>query len=362
MRSMLDLFRKRELPVAFLEDATHRLDRSLFRGGVESELASNGLQLSPANIILAAAVHYHGRNGPKKSFKNLLDAWCEVAPSILRGGFSLGLSGHETNEFQAKSSEVIAVGIGLCAAKELFGVSYSDISPIVGSGKRCDFEFTKNYLAYTLETKGRKYSGQIKHAVSDVYKKKENYTGAKYGFVSHLPRDGSSCSLKVVDPEFEPREVSNLNRVITRLNHYAKAASLSGFWRLSELLVERAKLIDKIGTLEEFNEKPLDFGNVEKLGIGFRLRASSWDSAFFISKADNKALRVEKDTLTLTFGLQENLMEVLERQDYDKLLSVDFKESTEEHFLGPIPLPGAATCHNDGTVLVAIPTSAIHDR
>jgi hypothetical protein len=347
-----EFFRPRNISVSFRDLPGHPVDRSLFESIAFGRISDSGsYPCSPAELLQAAAVHYQGR------FRNLrsaqwLNACLEVLPSLAPDPADrLALNSNESSEFQVKSSEVIAVGIGLSLCKRLFRVRYQDINTIERSGKRCDFEFIRNNHGYVIETRGRKDSVQIKYAIEDVFEKKAHHRGARYGFVCHLPRDGQPCSATVVDPPLPPRRIAPWQRASLILKYYSRAARLAGFWRLSDMLNERARRISRAQSAQGFDRVELDYGNIEKLGRPMTVRAANATAHFFVSPSDQPEGLFRFRDFSFVFGLDATLMRLLQFQDFDALL--DYRLQSPPDLQEPIHF------NEDGTILAATPAAAL---
>ncbi|MCB9236009.1 MAG: hypothetical protein H6581_30460 [Bacteroidia bacterium] len=285
MPSFLELFHlahKRTVPVGLIQDPGHPIDSSLFNPQKFQELVQDGLKVSPLEIILSAMIHYKGR-WPKSPTMRLVSSISEIIGSVRNPGSNKELlfNDQETNEWQTRSTEAIAVGLANILASQLFEIPTSYINVIEGSKKRCDFEFVKSLKRYVFESKGRKRS--ISDAVKDTYEKKSHYSNAfKYGFFSKVPRNHRPTEINILDPDFVPEEISRDILIAKILQHYASVAIGAGWWRMSEELEKRARLIIRSGNSEQFNNQNLDFGNVVKLGQAYQLNSTDESFSFFL--------------------------------------------------------------------------------
>lgn len=352
---ILSFFVDRHIPVEFRSLPTHPIDSSLFDRAEHARTLANGyFECSPAQLLQASSVHYQGRFRHSRP-RQWLNACHEVLPSVEPWSYKaagLRLNSNESTEFQAKSSEVIAVGLGLSLCRKLFQIRYQDISTIERTGKRCDFSFIKNGRGYVVETRGRKQEFQIRYAIDDVFLKKAHHSGAKYGFVCHLPREGQASSVIVVDPPFESHRVMEWERIARLLRYYSSASRLAGFWRLSELLNERVALLTDSKQSKQFNRVPLDYRNIEKLGSPVGMRLENVNASFFVPRSSGSEGLFGYMGYAFIIGLEQSLFEALESQDFDRLSSFRFPASSSE----AISRPRVGACVNDdGTVFTAIP-------
>lgn len=355
---VISFFQPRQIPVEFRDLPGHTVDRSLFDSLSYQGVTTRGFfECSPAQLLQAAAVHFQGRYRTSPSLQ-WLNACHEVLPSLQLGPGQdryLRLNSSETGEFQTKSTEVIAVGLGLALSRQLFQIRYQDVSTIEGTKKRCDFSFQKNSLGYVLETRGRKRHEQIKPAIDEVFDKKANHSGAKYGFVSHLPREGQASSVIVVDPPSDARPLEQWDQVARLLRYYSSAARLSGFWRLSDLLNVRANALSETRDLRQLSGRPLEFGNVEKLGYPIEIRSRNYVAEFFVPRmAGTEGLFAYRGMLFVV-GLAPELFRLLQAQDFDRLLGFRLPDYSEVQ--GDI----AANVNDDGTVMAAVPARMLGD-
>lgn len=352
IHQILSFFRSRHVPVEFRNFPEYPIDTSLFDTVSHNRIVHTGFfECSPAELLQAAAIHFQGRYRTSRPHQ-WLNACHEVLPSLelnMRGSQHLCLNSNESSEFQAKSTEVIAVGLGLALSQRLFRIKYQDISTIEGTGKRCDFSFQKNGFSYVLETRGRKREGQIDTAIDDVFEKKAHHSGAKYGFVSHLPREGEASSVIVVDPPVDAQPVEEWEHIARLLRYYSSASRLSGFWRLSDLLNERADALAETKDLAQFDERPLEFGNIEKLGHAIEVKSRGISAQFFVPRDQGNEGLFAYEGYAFVIGLVPELFELLQAQDFRGLLNL---RSPDVH---PSSDTIAANINDDGTIFAAIP-------
>lgn len=354
MLKLISLFRDRRIPVEFRNLPQHSIDSSLFDQVEYAKIVEDGyFRCSPAELLQAAAVHFQGRH--KSRSIRFLNACLEIWPSLSDGPQaynSLRLNSSESSEFQAKSSEVIGVGLGLSLCRRLTGIRYQDISTIQSTGKRCDFSFVKNSLDYIIEVRGRKGENQVTSAIKDVFIKKSNYSAAKYGFVSHLPRGGQQSSIVVIDPPSKPQKIEDWEKVSRLLRHYSRASRLAGFWRLSDLLLLRSADLISSQSLKYYNRVPLDFGNILKMGRLIDITTNGKMSQSFVASNNCSLFAHNGDVLLM--GLDRQLIKILEDQEYEKLLS--FREEPLTSSLSP-SVEFVARINDDGTTLIGMPAS-----
>lgn len=337
------LFKQKDIPVTFLNN----VDTSLFDQIQYSNIQTNGIKLSPINIIHYACIHYSGRY-KKNSIMKFINSFVELIPSIQNSsGTDLYLSDEENNEFQAKSSEVLAVGICIGLTSKLFAINKNEIGLIEGSGKRCDFYFIKNNLEYYIESKGRK--GAISSAISDVLDKKSEYQpyAPKYGIISQLPRNGNKVHATVVDPDFIPTEITFREKIRRLLFHYSKVSYLAGFWLLGDLLVERSEALREDVDISTFDKKALDYGNIYKFGNVLDISIGNHTGKVFIPR-DNRiqGIRESFENYTAVFLMDQRLMKILEEQDFHTLVEYRMQENNHHDSLYSI--------HNDGSIFAFI--------
>ncbi|MDR3483152.1 MAG: hypothetical protein P4L91_20840 [Burkholderiaceae bacterium] len=271
-----------------------------------------------------ATVHYASRFQDSNTLR-FLNALIETMQSFGTGvDRALYLDGSESGELQGSSTEVIAVGLCIGLTANLFDINKNQINPIYASGKRCDYRFEKNGLEYLVESKGRKHTGNLQAAVNDIFSKKANSTIGvpKYGVISHLPRDGNPCAMWVVDPEYVPAKVSLERRAMYLLAHYVSKARLAGFWRLADLLDERRVHLTRGGNLRDIDRQPLEYGSVMKLGTtaAFEFANGTQYQAFY-SREQLAAFDGPDNAPKLVAGLERDAIEMLETQDFEKLMS-----------------------------------------
>jgi len=322
------LFSQRNIPVNFLDCHGSTIDRSLFDQAQYRTIRQHGIKLSPINIIHYASVHYIGRFRNNVSMR-FINSFIDIVSSIgISSDGGLYLLSDENNELQARSSEVLAVGICIGLSSKIFSINKNRIGLIDGPGKRCDFYFIKDNQQYYIESKGRK--GSITTAIQDIFLKKANHDqhSPKYGIISQLPRSTERVNVTVVDPEFVPEEMSTNEQIRRLLVHYKKIAYLSGFWRLGELLTERHNAISDGIDYTELNEKALDYQNVLKMGIGIEVNIGGVRSEVFFPRGNRYGFRKQVGDLFSLFLMERELIEILERQDFKRLIEYELKEET----------------------------------
>lgn len=349
------LFTKRQISIKFLDKDGCNVDTNLFDQKNYNDISQNGISLSALNIMHCASIHYSGRFRNSLSLR-FVNSFIEVISSIQdttnsTNGFLFSTA--ENNEFQARSSEVIAVGICIALTSKLFKIEKNLIGLIEGSGKRCDFYFIKNNLEYYIESKGRK--GNINSAIQDIFNKKLNYdpVAPKYGVISHIPRSSENTSVTVVDPEFTPEEINKNERVKRLLLHYSKISYLSGFWRLGDLLKERYKKISSGTHYSEFDQISLDYGNVVKMGRSIQVSIEGLSAQVFIPRDRRFGFTKEIEVYTALFLMEGKLLKILEKQDFDSLL--EYKRKEESLILND----SAFSILNDGSIFCFILTKEL---
>jgi hypothetical protein len=161
----------------------------------------------------------------------------------------------------------------------------------------------------------------------------------------------------VVDPKYTAREVSRENSIEALLRYYGHVAYLAGFWRMGDLLSNRAEKI-KLGTsLADLERKDLDYENVLKFGGSIGIRVGNFTSRIFFPKGDDFGFRHDMDGYQAFFAMEERLVEILTRQDYEALqeYNVPVKEDIEadRSFL---------SVANDGSILMLAPNDLLPQR
>ncbi|WP_157976498.1 hypothetical protein [Parahaliea mediterranea] len=312
----------RLVPVVFENSTAHPLDISLFDTNAYATIQGTGFKTTPLRIIRSAMVHYSGRF-PDSSILRFTNSLIDLIQSLdgVREDGHFYIREKEAAEFQTRSSEVLAVGLCLDLASKLFSVNRNRFYVIDGSRKRCDFYFEKNGLRYLLEAKGRK--GSISSARNDIFDKKlaSGVTTPKYGFISQIPRGSKPTKMTVVDPDYVPSDFPRHLLIYQLLFYYSKLTKFAGFWRLSELLASRARAVRRSGSVVSFDNSPLDLGNVEKLGSSVVFEVNGVPFTAFFPRNFEKLISFRFENFTSIFPIDKLLVEILERQDYEKLLS-----------------------------------------
>lgn len=354
---MLKLIKKRVVPVSFVKYPDHKIDKTLFHKKSYRKIKSRGYRVSPLTIIHSASIHYRGRF-PDSLGMRFRNAYCEIIASVTDSGNDklLYFSAHENSELQARSTEVIGVGLCIALSSKLFKVNKNKFGVIEGSGKRCDFHMIKDGLQYIIESKGRK--GSVKPAVQDVFEKKSGYDAAspKYAFISKIPRGDISTSIEVIDPEFTPKEVRREMLISRLLMYYSKMAVLTGHWRLADLLKVRAIAIADGADTKEYENRALDYENVLKFGSSINVKIGIVRASAFYSQQRRNGSIVEFGGYSSIFFMEEKLMRILESQNFEEL--IDYK--VEENIVSESD-ERIWSILNDGSIMMIAPSKCLED-
>lgn len=348
---MLTYFMPRIVPVTFRDDPPNHVNVSLFKKETYERIKTNGVLVSPFGLMLAASVHYQTRHRKNPALR-YLNAFFDTIESFRGGNYSQSeyfvLGGNESNEFQAKSSEVIGVGFCISLCKELFGIPRNRIWTIEATGRRMDFHFLKNGYKYCVEARARK--DKIESAIDDIYQKKESVSNAaNYGFITRTPRDGTPTSVVVVDPERDREEMPEHQFVQMLLRHYASLCGLAGFWRIANLLHRRADRIISYDSFRAYNKLQITFDNVLKLGHSYTVQIDNHEFAFFISRERDVGFRKSFNGHVAFIGINKMLIDVLVNQDFEALKEYkqDTRTSVSEY--------GIYILEDDGSMLGVVP-------
>jgi|GEM_PF-3314438 len=318
------IFSRKSVPTEFRDiEPNHSVNTSLFNTTHYDEINEEGLKVSLFKIMHSAAVHYQTRFRkikPARFLNAFLDTISSYAPKS--GGNKLYLDDSQSSELQAQSTEVLGVGLSISLVSKLFRINKNRISVIEGSGKRCDFTFEKNNVEYLLESKGRKRKSSIKSAIDDIFQKKQQYPHSrKYGVVSYLPRNQNPVSLVVVDPENEKSNLDRKDLILRLLKYYSREAILAGFWRLSSLLNSRIEALEEGISISEFEDVPLDYQGVAKIGTGYNIMINPLSIETFFNPNKDIGFRHETENKRYFFALDSKLIQILEQQNYSSLLN-----------------------------------------
>ncbi|WP_338890540.1 hypothetical protein [Aeromonas rivipollensis] len=351
------LVKERTVPVDFVSYPGNPVDTTLFNQVKYTEIDTDGFKVSPLKIMHSATVHYQGRY-PNSVSLRFINSFIEMIASIenYNSDGLLYFNNNENGEFQTRSSEVISVGLCIALSSKLFDVNKNRFRLIEGGGKRCDFYMVKDGLDYLLEAKGRK--GSISSAVRDVFTKKANYNAIspKYGIISKIPRGESPTSIEVIDPEFIPQEVPRKELIRLLLMHYSKVADVAGFWRLSELLLERSQAIFNGVEISLIENKQLDYDNVLKLGRSLEVYNNDISCKVFFPRGNNSGFRKEFDGYVSLYPMEERLIEILNSQNYEELISYNYKEQilndSDDTFM---------SVSNSGSILLLTPIEKLYE-
>lgn len=346
----INWFRSLCIPVSFVNvDPDFLIDTTLFDTFAFNRISSKGINVSVWSLLRCAAVHYKGKH--KSPLTRNKHARLETRDAFGRSSVgSLKLRKESRSEFEAKSTELIAVGICVRLATKLFNINRNRINPIVGSGTRCDFSCIKHGKTFQLEAKGRECD--VLKTMANVFWKKHvmNTCQPKYGILSELPRNGGSAEVYVVDPETEIGEVSDFDVIIRLLSHYSRVSDICGFYRLSLLLEKRAKQIVAVGSIETFHQQSLNYENIMKLGTHINILTDGFSAELFASRDARRIFEFIHETHTARFAMDSVLLQILESQDYVRLLEYSF--FSDDDFQSNDVMFSAG---NDGCILVIAP-------
>lgn len=347
---MLSFFQNRHIPVDFRDvPPTHLIDITPFESSVYNDMKSNGFSISPFKLVHCAALHYQSRFRKSTSLR-WLNSFLELKTSLSNNNTNgLYLTDIESNEFQTRSSEVVAVGLSVFLFTKLLNINTNQISTIEGTAKRCDFSAIKNGMEIIFESKGRKYSSAINTAINDVFIKKRNHAiQSKYGVVSHLPRDNSRAEVIVVDPENNNNEIPRKDAIIRLLIHYTKLSFLAGFWRLSDLLNIRIEKLLAGSNIDEFENVSLDYQNIYKIGRGYEIRYQDISMVTFFPSMRDHGFHQKIDNQVYFLSLDKRLIELLEQQRFKDLM--EYKCISEADDIIDINQHNFFSINTDGSV------------
>lgn len=351
---MLSFFQNRNIPVEFRDvPPTHLVDTTPFESSVYNAIKSNGFSVSPFKLIHCAAVHYQSRFRKLASLR-WLNSFIELKTSLSNNNTNgLYLTDIESNEFQTRSSEVVAVGLCVFLFTKLLNINTNKISTIEGAGKRCDFSVIKNGMEIIFESKGRKQLNAINAAVNDIFYKKTNYSSqSKYGVISYLPRNNSSAKVIVVDPEFYDNEISRKDTILRLLIYYTKLSYLAGFWRLADLLNIRIKKLLEGSNINEFEDVSLDYRNIFKIGIGYEIRYQDIAMETYFNSMRGHGFYHKTDEKIYFLSLDKRLIEILERQRFEELL--EYRCTSGSDVIIDVNRNNLFSVNTDGSVLCSM--------
>lgn len=343
------------------DEKTYSIDTTPFNNRAYNEIKTNGHILTDLNLIHCATIHYQTRfqTNLSRRFRCTLDT---IEPSMLCHCNGFFFDELEESELQKISSEVIGVGFAISLFQKLLDVNFNCINriPARGRRKRCDFEIVKNGQRFVLESKGRKNG--LNSAINQIIDQKSEtqIIAPKYGSITMIPRNGQEVSMCIVDPLIENDFEDDDSRLIKLLIYYTQALQLAGYHNLARILNHR---IDEIlrdnGMIFEYRNKAIDYEKTLKAGYDYEFAlGNNIKFSTFISRNSNvgltKSILIEHESYLLLFGLDTELITLLERQDFDRLLNynIDTSEMAFEE-------SNMISIHNDGTILYSVPKSII---
>lgn len=328
------------------------IDINYFDNLSYQQIKNNGIWLTDYNLIHYASIHYQSRfkNDIGRRFRYTLDT---IEPSLNNNPVNQNnrfyFSANEDIELQKQSSEVIGVGFAIALSHKLFNINLNRINKIGGRGnrKRCDFEILKNSQKIIVESKGGKQA--LNALRNNILKQKNNYVDAlaKYGIIAKILRNEDPVSLYIVGPDKIINE-NNINYIIINiLKHYSKTARLSGFYRLSQEINKRLNDIKGKGNNAlYFNKKEINYNNIVKLGRSYEIMYDNYRFRTFFAPDKEIGLKyITSDEKILFFTMEENLINILEKQDYNMLLNYSLEY---EGHLGDLSI------FNNGTFLISL--------
>lgn len=338
------------------------IDTSQFNQNAYNDINIRGHFLTDLNLIHCASIHYQSRfrNDISRRFRYTLDT---IEPSLQDRRTNFYFDNSEEGELQKNSSEVIGVGFAVSLFKKLLDINYNCFNRIIpdGNGKRCDFEIFKNGNTFIMESKGRK-SG-LNKAKNEIYNQKANRTGcsAKYGCISMIKRDDTPVSLTVVDPPENSNSKGEYDRILDLLIYYTKAIQMCGFYNLANHLNNRiANIATNRQMITSYNNSRIEYQNVTKAGREAEFINRSIRFKTFITNnlevGLNKTIKFEGIEYLLFFGIDSELLDIIEKQDYDALLKYNYAKHVEQSndFINP-----NVSIHDDGTFLTIMPKNEV---
>ncbi|MCC5845351.1 MAG: hypothetical protein JJU05_13970 [Verrucomicrobia bacterium] len=323
------------------------VDITYFNKPVLDEITNNGLKCSYIDILRSASIHYQGKH---RSFPiRIAHAHLDLDGSLNNSLDNFVFNQNERHEMQKLSTEIFALGLAIEASVKLFSVTRNSISIIDETRKRCDFVIQKNGIRIVAEAKGRK--NHPKSSYKDIFMKKAEYGNniPKYGFVTHIPRNGSPVSLNIIDPPDFRINLTKHEIIKNILYYYSRCSYLSGFHRLGDLLLKRMIRINSDEDMMNYNMRPLDFGNILKLGHSYQVTLSNYANVlnFFQPVNPKFGMNLKYRNGVIQFSLTNELLSILENQDYFRLLEKKVHDEThQENF----------SIYDDGTSMIFIPS------
>lgn len=355
----------KNVQIDFYDEITNELhyivDTGPFNKNAYNDIKINGHFLTDLNLIHCASIHYQSRfrTDISRRLKYTLDT---IEPSLIDDRDSFYFDNYEESELQKNSSEVIGVGFAISLFQKLLDVNFNCINriPVTGRMKRCDYEILKNGSTFILESKGRK--GGLNKAVKEIFEQKSGagLGMAKYGCISLIERNGNPVTITVVDPPREYEMKSKEVRILDILVYYTKCIQLSGFYNLARHLNIRInRIIQNLEMIEKYNNMPIEYDNVLKSGLGYEITLSdSMKFEMFVARSMQvglrRTLKFEEEEYVLSFGMDPQLIKIIENQDFDALLEY----RTDDNLF--IENANIVSVHNDGTFLSVLPKEIFH--
>lgn len=356
---MLSFIRNRHIPVEFRNiPPDHLIDQTPFESSIYNQIHSNGFSISPFKLIHCASIHYQGRFRKSGSLR-WLNSFLELKTSLSNENTDgLYLTDSESNELQTRSSEVLAVGLSVFLAAKLLQINNNKICITEGTGKRCDFSAIRNGIEIIFESKGRKDKNAINSAIKDVFEKKNNYPiNFKYGMICHLPRNNEASSMIVVDPENQDYEITRNDMIIRLLIHYTKQAYLTGFWRFADLLNKRTEKLLAGSNISEFENVPLDYQDIYKIGRRYEIHYKDLSLEAFFSASKDHGFYQGIENKICFFSMDKRLIDILEQQRFDDILKYQYTDFTDD--IININQRNFFSINKDGSVLSAMEETEI---
>ncbi len=357
----------KNVQVNFLNEPTSNpprmIDISHFNQNIYNEIRQRGHFLTDLNLIHCASIHYQSRfqTNISRRFRYTLDT---IEPSLLDGRTHFHFNNFEEAELQKISSEVIGVGFAVSLFQKLIDVNFNCFIriPPSGSSKRCDFEIYKHGNTFIMESKGRKNG--LNSAKREIYSQKASRTGClvKYGCIATIKRNRTPVYLTVVDPPEISVPKRKEDRILDLLIYYTKVLQLCGFYNLANHLNKRvADISDNRHMIEEYNNSSIEYKNVIKAGreAEIFLSGNAPFKTFITNNLEvgfKKTIKFKGNEYLLLFGIDSELLDIIEMQNYDSLLSYNYTRDIQQYD----SLYGTnASIHNDGTFLVIVPKGSI---
>lgn len=322
-------------------------------------LCKVGLITNKVRLVHSGMMHYQNYQSLPTQ-KEKINRVITVLRSCYENGRSLKFRRLTDSDEKKEVGEIIGTSVGLEAihsSSDLITAANFNKLPRPARGQTApDYELCViGQPIIKLEVKGRQ-SASIGKAQEACTRQLGQFNPPKYALITKtIYNERSSCKLFLSDPEIPLEICSRKKALITVLKHYCKCMFWAGFYQFAQVLIERLAAIERQEDYKIYDGMHLEDMLVRKVGkvyegnINHRIDEKSKLITHIPAELFNKThedVFIKTDGYELGFFVDQQLYQVLNEQDFDKILN--YKTQSDTVILSD----GTYIDHlDDGTVL-----------